>query len=99
MGISADSDGLKNAVGAFRKSSDFEAFRQKYHRADGLMYLFTGQSVERKGLKYLLAAWLEHSKLYPNDTLVVCGGGDQFEMLHHHLQGIYLHLFFVLMHQ
>ena len=81
VGISADSEGLKTAVKAFRKSPEFDAFRQKYHHSKGLMYLFTGQIVERKGLKYLLSAWLEHQKQFPNDTLVVCGGGDQFEEL------------------
>ena len=93
VGISADSEGLKKSVAAFRESSDFEAFRQKYHRSDGLMYLFTGQIVERKGVKYLLAAWLVHQKKFPNDTLVICGGGDQFEALnrqYRHESGVFL---------
>ena len=93
VGISADSEGLKKSVAAFRESSDFEAFRQKYHHPDGLMYLFTGQIVERKGVKYLLAAWLVHQKKFPNDTLVICGGGDQFEALNRqygHESGVFM---------
>ena len=81
VGISADSEGLKSSVEAFRKSRDYATFRQQFHRANGLMYLFSGQIVERKGLKYLLAAWMEHRQKFPDDTLVVCGGGDQFDEL------------------
>ena len=81
VGISADSEGLKSSVEAFRKSPDYATFRQQFHRANGLMYLFSGQIVERKGLKYLLVAWMVHRQKFPDDTLVVCGGGDQFDEL------------------
>lgn len=81
VGMSADSEGLRIAVDAFRATSDFAAFRAGYHRGRGLMYLFSGQVVERKGLKYLLAAWMEHRTRFADDTLVICGGGDQLDAL------------------
>lgn len=79
VGISADSDGLKQSVLTYKQSIDFQEQSQLYHKGDGLLYLFSGQVVERKGLKYLLEAWLKHKNKFPNDTLLVCGGGDQLE--------------------
>ena len=43
------------------------------------MYLFSGQIVERKGVKYLLEAWTEHIKRHTNDTLVLIGYGDLYD--------------------
>lgn len=77
VGICADSEGLKNAVKKFSQSDTFINFRAKYHKGDGLMFLFSGQLVERKGVKYLLSAWEKHIVKCSDDTLVLCGGGDQ----------------------
>lgn len=81
VGISADSEGLKEDVVRFKSSNGFQAFRKRYHDDKGLTYLFSGQIVERKGVKYLLAAWIKHIENHPHDTLVLVGGGDQYEML------------------
>lgn len=81
VGISADSEGLKAGVKAFRSSSQYAAFHAEYHHEGGLMFLFSGQLVERKGAKYLLEIWSEHLQQYPHDTLVLCGSGDQEQNL------------------
>lgn len=76
IGMSADSRGLAAATAAF----DAEArkrFRARYMEdADGLLYLFSGQMVERKGANYLLEAWKEHVAAHPNDRLVLIGDGE-----------------------
>lgn len=43
---------------------------------NGLIYLFSGQMIERKGIIPLLEAWMEHVKTHPDDSLVVVGGGE-----------------------
>ena len=42
---------------------------------NGLNFLFTGQMILRKGVNYLLKAWVKHTQLYPDDKLVLVGGG------------------------
>lgn len=34
-----------------------------------------GQLIERKGVNYLLEAWREHSKRYPDDIMLIIGDG------------------------
>lgn len=80
-GMSADGDGLKTDIMTFKGSNQYQIYHKKYHNGNGLMYLFSGQIVERKGVKYLLSAWVKHIKSYPNDMLVVVGGGDQYDEL------------------
>ena len=41
----------------------------------GLIYIFVGQLIERKGVNYLLEAWREHSKRYPDDIMLIIGDG------------------------
>lgn len=80
-GMSADSEGLRKSIDAFRHSEDFDSFKRDYHRMEGLMYLFSGQIAERKGVKYLLSAWMKHIENYPDDTLVLIGDGNKYREL------------------
>lgn len=77
-GMNADSDGLVNAIKRFPKEEKIQ-FRKCYQHQNGLVYLFSGQIVERKGVKYLLEAWTQHIKKHPNDTLVLIGYGDLYD--------------------
>lgn len=86
-GMSADGEGLKTDIMEFKKSNQYQAYHKKYHNGNGLMYLFSGQVVERKGVKYLLPAWMEHINSYPNDMLIVVGGGDQYNELRNRYSG------------
>jgi len=79
IGISADSQGLTSAI-AQMSDSDKKEFRRAFMEGDkGLLYLFSGQIVKRKGVGYLLAAWEEHIKKHPDDVLVLIGSGDLLE--------------------
>lgn len=86
-GMSADGEGLKTDIMKFKGSNQYQIYHKKYHNGNGLMYLFSGQIVERKGVKYLLSAWEKHIKSYPNDMLVVVGGGDQYDELKNKYSG------------
>lgn len=77
-GMSADSEGLKQAV-ASMDTLEQKRFRSMYTNDDGLLYLFCGQIVKRKGVGYLLEAWKEHIKGHPQDSLVIVGKGDLLE--------------------
>lgn len=71
----ADSSGLSTAVAEMKKCEK-QNLRESLHiDSDGIVFLFVGQLVERKGIKQFLAAWTLHSKAYPNDVLLVIGDG------------------------
>lgn len=75
VGMSADSEGLRRDVTSFRKSNDYKNFKQKFCHG-GLVYLFTGKLIERKGVIPLLKAWKQHVKIWTQDTLVLVGDGE-----------------------
>ena len=77
-GMSADSEGLRNAIAAFY-NEEREAFKNKYINGNGILYLFTGKIIARKGVLPLLSAWMKHIGVYLNDHLVVVGDGDQYD--------------------
>lgn len=78
-GMSADSYGLRKAIAAFPRE-DQKAFKAKFQsQYNGILYLFTGKLIERKGILPLLAAWVKHVATYSNDNLVIVGDGEQFE--------------------
>lgn len=85
-GMSADSDGLVNAIKRFPQEEK-KQFRKCYEHQNGLIYLFSGQIVERKGVKYLLEAWIKHIKKHPNDTLVLIGYGDLYDKFKRQYEG------------
>lgn len=75
IGMCADSDGLRRDVFSFKKTGACLDFRSKFDHG-GLVYLFTGKLIERKGVIPLLRAWEQHRLCYPNDTLVLVGDGE-----------------------
>ena len=80
VGMSADSTGLLRGIASMTQEEK-QTMKGRYVHDDGLIYLFSGQIVERKGVKFLLQAWMEHIDKYKNDTLVLVGYGDQYESL------------------
>lgn len=78
-GMNADSKGLVSSIETFPES-ERNRFRKKYDRG-GVIFLFSGQIIIRKGLNYLLSAWMTHVKMHPHDTLIVIGDGDLREKL------------------
>lgn len=75
IGMCADSAGLRRDVFSFKKTGACLDFRSKFDHG-GLVYLFTGKLIERKGVIPLLRAWEQHRMCYPNDTLVLVGDGE-----------------------
>lgn len=75
-GMSADSKGLRDAISSYSDERK-ELFKKKFQRGeDGLIYLFTGQLIKRKGIIPLLNAWKEHIKHHQNDSLIIVGDGE-----------------------
>lgn len=74
-GMSADGSGLRTGI-ATMSEEEREAMSAKYKKHDGIMYLFCGALIERKGVEPLLTTWTEHIKTHPKDTLVLVGGGE-----------------------
>ena len=74
-GMSADSTGLRTSIKKW-SIEEKQNFKNKYISSNnGLIFLFTGQMILRKGVNYLLKAWVKHTQLYPDDKLVLVGGG------------------------
>ena len=74
-GMSADSTGLRTSIKKWA-IEEKQNFKNKYISSNnGLIFLFTGQMILRKGVNYLLNAWVKHTQLYPDDKLVLVGGG------------------------
>ena len=78
-GMNADSKGLRDAIASY---SDIEKqnFKSRFVRNEqGLIYLFTGQLITRKGIMPFLNAWKKHIQVYPNDSLIVVGDGVLYD--------------------
>lgn len=61
---------------------EFEGIKQALGggvNTEGLLFLFTGKLIERKGILPLLTAWMKHIDVYPNDHFVVVGYGNQYD--------------------
>lgn len=80
-GMSADSKGLKGSIATFPQS-ERNSFRLKYQRGNnGIIYLFSGRVEKLKGTPQLLAAWEQHIKKYPDDSIVLIGYGESYDVL------------------
>lgn len=59
-----------------------DELRNKYcPSTKGLLYIFIGQIVKRKGVEQLLEAWDVHSKTHKDDALLILGEGVQRDEL------------------
>lgn len=81
-GMSADSDGLYKSINQI-SSLEKENIRKKYNTTNnGLIYLFSGYFITRKGIDHLLVAWEQHIKQYNNDSLILIGDGPLYDRLY-----------------
>lgn len=74
-GMSADSEGLRKGIASLG-SAERDSMLAKYKKNDGIVFLFCGALIERKGVEPLLKAWKEYTQTHPNDTLLMVGGGE-----------------------
>lgn len=70
----ADSYNLAQSVSKVTVE-DKKELKDKLCLNDGLIFLFVGQIVERKGIVELLNAWVKHIEKFPKDNLIVIGKG------------------------
>lgn len=78
-GMSADATFLRNGITSM-SDEEKKLFKLKYQKnKKGLIFLFVGQIVERKGIGLLLQAWDKHHKNHPEDKLLIVGSGNQLE--------------------
>lgn len=78
-GMNADSEGLRRDIAAMT-AQDKASLREQLHiQSVGITFLYSGQMIPRKGVSYLLDAWREHTRKYPEDSLILIGGGEQLE--------------------
>ncbi len=74
-GMNADSDGLISSIKTF-SNDDRMMLKNRFKRTkNGLIFLFTGQIIKRKGIDLLLEAWRDHINEFPDDSLVIVGNG------------------------
>ena len=70
---------MRNGIVALSDNEKKKLKSQYISGEKGLLYLFVGQMAERKGVRYLLDAWLKLSAVHPNDKLLLVGTGNQLE--------------------
>ena len=73
-GMNADGEGLRKGI-ATLTIDEKKDMLAKYKKKDGLIFLFCGALIERKGVEPLLKAWEQYTLIHPNDTLLMVGGG------------------------
>lgn len=79
-GMCADSENLSKSVSSMGIDERICFKRHIGIPTDsGLVYLYVGQLIERKGVRYLLNVWKDHIKQYKKDILLIAGGGDLLE--------------------
>lgn len=79
--MSADSEGLAKASLSI-SPEERAAFRHSLGlHEEGITYLYSGYLIPRKGVDYLLQAWMKHIQTYPKDQLLLVGGGELQESL------------------
>lgn len=71
----ADSEGLSRRVKSTSKEEINSLKRQLDLAPQGLIYLYIGQLVKRKGITELLEEWNKHVDRFPNDSIIVAGQG------------------------
>lgn len=77
-GMNADSEGLRNGVSSISDIQKESLRREMKITDEGIVYLYSGQFILRKGIIYLLEAWKNHIQKYPNDHLILIGDGETF---------------------
>ncbi|MFD2937241.1 glycosyltransferase family 4 protein [Spirosoma flavum] len=73
-GMSADSEKLADMVNLFSIDEKIK-LKNELLINNGITYLYVGKIDERKGIIYLLNAWIKHIEKYPNDILLLVGDG------------------------
>lgn len=79
--MSADSEGLAKASLSISPEERAAFKRSLGLHEEGITYLYSGYLIPRKGVDYLLQAWMKHIQTYPKDQLLLVGGGELQESL------------------
>ncbi|MBQ8124870.1 MAG: glycosyltransferase family 4 protein [Kiritimatiellae bacterium] len=79
-GMCADSTGLADSVTAF-SSCERDCFRNQVFgsRVSGLIYIYVGQMIHRKGVSSLIEGWRTHIAKHGADKLLLVGDGPELE--------------------
>lgn len=78
-GMSADSENLIKNISTLTNEEKSRIKRKYTTSNNGLLYLFVGQIIPRKGLRFLLEAWKKHIKIYAEDDLIIVGDGECYQ--------------------
>lgn len=75
-GMCADSENLRilSSKMTSEEMSDFEK-SINLRVCKGIRYIYVGQLIQRKGVNHLIDAWKHHIIKYPDDQLLIVGGG------------------------
>lgn len=81
-GMCADSEGLASQVASVTIGQKMEILKHLFGTIPlGLVYVFVGQMIPRKGVKELLQSWTNHTKRHKEDWLLLVGGGELLDVL------------------
>jgi glycosyltransferase involved in cell wall biosynthesis len=77
--MAADTVGLQKSLSQVNKT-EIKTLKRKYN-INGLVFLYVGQLIERKGIMEMLESWKTFSASKPNLNLILVGDGDQKEQV------------------
>ena len=81
-GMSADSEGLHQTINKISLTDKIRLKERFNPTGKGLIYLFSGYFITRKGIDHLLASWMQHIKYYNDDNLILIGDGPLYNNLY-----------------
>jgi len=77
--MSADSEHLSKKIESLSEDERCRLKTELGLTLNGITYIYTGQIVERKGLKYVLDVWETHRANHKDDKLLIIGEGELLE--------------------
>jgi glycosyltransferase involved in cell wall biosynthesis len=77
--MSADSEHLSKKIESLSKDDKCRLKTELGLSFNGITYIYMGQIVERKGLKYVLDVWETHRANHKDDKLLIIGEGELLE--------------------
>jgi glycosyltransferase involved in cell wall biosynthesis len=82
--MAADIDGLKSALAKVDENK-IKSIREKYN-ISGLVFLYVGQLIQRKGVLEMLESWNTFSLNKTDINLLLLGDGDQLEEVNRYVE-------------
>lgn len=73
--MSADGESIMQSIASFAQAEKSK-LRESITSKNGIVFIFIGQLIDRKGISQLIINWQAHTDKYANDKLLIIGDGE-----------------------